>query len=169
MSLDRSAMQSQLVSYFTAEKREAVLLVAVGIAALVASALLLRGTHGYRGMLIPLVLVGAIQLSVGGAVLVRTDAQVTDLSKRLTQNPAILRRMETARMDRVMERFRVYKIVEIFVLGVGIFLALVFRHGSALHAAGIGCIAQGSLMLVMDLIAEGRGEQYLAALATLPK
>ena len=70
-------------------------------------------------------------------------------------------------MEKVMANFAVYKVIEIVVLAAGIVLALRFHHGSGLHAAGIGCLAQGSLMLVLDLFAEGRGHDYLAALARL--
>jgi hypothetical protein len=70
-------------------------------------------------------------------------------------------------MARVMANFRVYKIVEIAVLVAGIGLALAFAHGRALHATGIGCLIQGALMLTLDLFAEGRGHDYLGALARL--
>ena len=71
-------------------------------------------------------------------------------------------------MEKVMASFAVYKVAEIIIVGAGIALALAFRRGRRLHAAGIGCIAQGSLMLVLDLFAEGRGHDYLACLARLP-
>ena len=70
-------------------------------------------------------------------------------------------------MRKVMANFTVYKAIEIGLILGGILLALGFAHGRGLHAAGIGCLLQGSLMLVLDLFAEGRGTEYLASLAQL--
>ncbi len=82
---------------------------AAGLAALVAAALLLRGSGPYRAMAWPLAAVAAIQLAVGGTVLPRTDRQVAALGARLAADPAGSRDVEAARMERVMGGFRLYK------------------------------------------------------------
>jgi hypothetical protein len=74
----------------------------------------------------PLAAVAAIQLAVGGTVLLRTDRQVAALEARLAADPAGFRDLEAARMERVMAGFRLYKTVEIALLAAGIALCLAF-------------------------------------------
>jgi hypothetical protein len=167
MPMPDVAFLSSLHGYFSAEKRESWLFTIFGVAALVAAAALFRGHGPYRGMLYPLALVGLIQVGVGSAVLVRTDRQVQALVAQHARDPATMAQAERTRMTTVMGNFQIYKVIEIVVLVAGVALVYAFAYGRAAHAAGIGCIAQGSLMLVLDLFAEGRGHAYLAALAPL--
>lgn len=167
MLLDQAAMQARMASYFTAEKNESAFFVIAGLLAVVCSAALLRVGGPFRGMLAPLLLIGLIQLGVGGSVYLRTDRQLATLTSQLHQAPDALRRDETARMAQVMKSFRLYKMIEILVLGAGVALVFAFPYPAVLHGVGIGCIIQGSLMLVLDLFAEARGHDYLAALAAL--
>jgi hypothetical protein len=167
MAPELAEFQARLVAYFSGEKRESLLFLAAGLGAVAGALALWRGGGPWRGMIAPLALVGAIQIAVGGAVLLRTGRQVAALSARLPEDAAGLRTDESARMSAVMRSFKAYEAVEIAVLLAGVLLALLFPYGSALHAAGAGCILQGGLMLVLDLFAEGRGHDYLAALARL--
>jgi antitoxin component of MazEF toxin-antitoxin module len=138
-----------------------------GCVALAVSLALIRTGGAYRGMIIPLALVGVIQLVVGSTVFLRTDAQSAAVQARVREMPAVTRVDETARMEKVMAAFRLYKVIEIAVLAGGILLAFAFPAGSAWYAAGIGCIIQGSVMLVLDLFAEARGLAYMATLAQI--
>lgn len=167
MPLSTVEFHGRMLAYFAAEKRESLLFLAVGVVALAAAGLLWRSASVYRAMIAPLALVGVIQVVVGASVLVRTDDQVGRLSATLRQAPARLRAEERVRMQRVMANFKVYKTIEVVVLVAGLLLSLGFAHGRTWHAVGIGCLLQGGLMLLLDLFAEGRGLEYLAALARL--
>jgi hypothetical protein len=160
-------MQRLMYGYFLAEKRESLLFVAAGLAALAASAWLLRGGGPFRAMALPLAAVALIQLAVGTSVYLRTEPQVAALAARLEKAPADYRREETARMERVMAGFRLYKALEMALLAAGIGLCLTFRRQEALYAAGIGLVIQSALMLVLDLFAEKRGQDYLDAVQRL--
>lgn len=161
-------LQASLLAYFGAEKAESAVFVALGGAALVASALLVRGGGPYRAMAFPLVAIAFIQLGVGGAVWLRTDRQVAALGAQLEAAPAAFRAEETARMEKVMASFRLYKAIEIALLAAGIGLCLAFPRREAIYAAGIGLIVQPAAMLVADLIAEARGRSWLEAVSRLP-
>ena len=156
-------MEAGISVYFRAEKHESALFVVVGLCALGASGWLLRNGGPYRGMIVPLAAVALIQLVVGGSVWLRTDAQLARLLEQAKAGPPEYQRVELARMNQVMANFRAYKAIEIAVLLVGITLALAFPHRPGLYAAGIGCIIQGALMLVLDLFAEQRGRAYIDA------
>jgi hypothetical protein len=155
-------MKAQMASYFSAEKWEGLVFVLVGVAAMALTAWLWRGP--YRGMGIPLVLIGLIQISVGGSVFLRTDAQLVELTAQLDSAPMALKTSELSRMEKVMANFRTYKMIELGIFALGVALTYLFPHRDSLYAAGIGCIAQAAFMLVLDLFAEHRGAGYLAAL-----
>lgn len=154
-------------TYFSAEKRESVLFVVAGVSAIAASIVLLRGSSAWRFMAVPLIAIGLVQVSVGAAVFVRTDAQLAAIESRVAREPVAVQRDERARMEKVMASFRLYKWIEFAVLAAGVALVFAVRYGAALHAVGAGMLLQGALMLVLDLFAEGRGHEYLHVLARL--
>jgi predicted membrane channel-forming protein YqfA (hemolysin III family) len=82
-------MLDQIDSYFGAERTESLVFVAMGVVAIAFSIVaILKGSDAVlRGMAIPLVIVGLIQISVGAAILLRTDEQIADL-KTLHANSA---------------------------------------------------------------------------------
>lgn len=161
-------MQEQMVRYFAEEKAESWLFVLVGVAAIALSVWLVRTGSAYRGMAWPLVAVGLIQIAVGGAVLLRTDGQVAGLLAELARSPEAVRAAEVPRMEVVMRNFQLYKVIEIALLVVGIVLTYAFRRREVLYGVGVGLVLQSSVMLVLDLFAEKRGDTYLEALQTLP-
>jgi len=71
-------------------------------------------------------------------------------------------------MEVVMRNFELYKGIEIALLLVGVALTYAFRHKELVYGIGLGLVLQASLMLVLDLFAERRGDEYLAALRALP-
>lgn len=162
------SVQEQMVRYFAEEKAESWLFVLVGVAAIGLAVWLVRTGSGYRGMAWPLVGVGLIQLVVGGAVLLRTDGQVAGLLVELARSPAAVRAVEVPRMEVVMRNFQLYKVIEIALLAVGIALTYAFRRKEVLYGVGVGLVLQSSVMLVLDLFAERRGDTYLEALQALP-
>ena len=70
-------------------------------------------------------------------------------------------------MEQVMTNVRIYQTVELPVFALGVALTFAFPGRDFLYAAGIGCIAQGAFMLVLDLLAEHLGATYLKSLRSL--
>ena len=160
-------LQATMAAYFLAEKQESVIFVLVGLLAIGISLYLLLTRHSYRGMAYPLIAVGLIQIAVGGSVYLRTDAQLAALRAQLETAPAEYKAEELPRMEKVAVNFTVYKGIEIALLAAGIAMTFAFRQRASLHSAGIGLIAQSSLMLVLDLIAERRADGYIALIREL--
>lgn len=154
-------MEDYMSTYFTAEKQEAMLFMAVGIAALVVSFYLFKADSTYKGMMYPLVIVAVIQLVVGSTVYFRTDRQVAALESLLKDDPAAYKAEELQRMETVMKNFRVYKSIEIILLAIGIVLTFALRKNNLWNSVGIGLIIQSSLMLILDLFAEKRAHDYV--------
>jgi hypothetical protein len=156
-----------LLRYFTAEKHESLLFLAVGMAALVASWLIWRHAARYKGMIGPLAAIAAIQIVVGGTVFLRTDVQVAELQRKRVVAPAAFKAEEGRRMTAVMRSFGLYMAIEAALLVVGIGLAAGLRRRPRWHAFGLGLALQAAVMLVLDLFAENRGQHYLDAVLRL--
>ena len=94
-------MHAAVITYFAAEKRESLLFMALGFAAIAVSVALWRIGSPYRGMGFPLAAIALIQIVVGGTVYFRTDAQVLGLHKQLAGDPAAFVAAELPRMETV--------------------------------------------------------------------
>ncbi|MFM7483029.1 MAG: hypothetical protein ACKO2S_02095 [Burkholderiaceae bacterium] len=160
-------MLQDLQRYFSAEKSESLLFVAVGILAIGLAVWLWQDGYRLRSAAFPLIAIALIQLVVGGTVFLRTDGQVAAATTVLETAPAQLKHDELARMDTVMRNFNTYKIIEITLLGIGCGLILVMRSSDVAVGIGQGLVIQSAFMLFLDLYAESRGEDYLRALHNL--
>lgn len=156
------------MTYFEGEKQGALIFGAVGVLAVMVSALVWRWGASYRAMVYPMLLIAAIEVGVCIGLQVRTDPQVARLTEQLRTDPAAMRKAELARITRVNTSFRIVEVVEIALWAVGVILVFAFRHRPAAFSVGLGLILQCSAMLVMDLVAERRALAYTAALQSMP-
>ena len=154
-------MKDQLVRYFQAEKAESTLFLLAAAAAVVISLVLINSANEYRWMAAPLLVIALLQGVAGGTVLLRTNQQVLRLTDQLDTDPLDYRAAELARMDRVERSFGLYKALAIAVLLGGVVLTYALRSRISWYAVGVGCVAQGALMLVLDLVAEHRADVYV--------
>jgi small-conductance mechanosensitive channel len=157
-------MTKSMIGYFTAEKQESLLFIAVGLIAVAVGLWLWMNGHRLRSMAFPLIAIAAIQIVVGSSVYLRTDAQVATLSAQLETAPDAARAAEDVRMAKVMKNFGLYKIIEIALLTIGVLLVLFLRQSDLAVGIGAGLILQSSFMLALDMFAELRAEEYIAAL-----
>jgi hypothetical protein len=180
-------------TYFSAESGESLLFVVVGVAAIGVSIGMLVLNAPLRAAAWPLIAVALIQLGVGGGVYLRTPAQVMGLKGQFATAPVAYHRAETQRMAVVMDKFSIYKTLELALLAVGAVCLALGRSQAApktaspnggfaarawadwrssparvhLFAIGLGLALQAGFMLVMDLFAEARAHDYLKALALM--
>lgn len=161
-------MINHMSSYFSAEKQESLIFLAVGLAAVGISVWLWMNGHRLKSMAYPLVAIALMQMVVGGSIYLRTDTQLSTLSAQLQANPAALKAEETTRMQTVMSNFSVYKAVEMVLLIVGVgMIAFLQRHDVA-AGIGVGLVLQAAFTLTLDIFAEARGADYLTALHAMP-
>ena len=156
-------MINNMNSYFVAEKQESVIFMAVGLLAIGLSVWLWMNGHRLKSMAYPLVVIGLMQMVVGGTVYLRTDSQVSTLIAQLQVNPAAAKAAETTRMQTVMKNFSIYKSIEMLLLIIGLgLIAFAQRHDMA-AGIGVGLVLQAAFTLTLDLFAEARGADYLSA------
>jgi hypothetical protein len=161
-------MINTMSSYFSAEKQESLIFMAVGLLAIGISVWLWMNGHRLKSMAYPLVIIAFLQIVVGGSVYLRTDTQLSTLSAQLQANPAALKAEETTRMQTVMNNFSIYKAVEMLLLIVGVgVIATGQRHDMA-AGIGVGMVLQAAFTLTLDVFAEARGAEYLSAIQSMP-
>lgn len=158
------SMIKKMTIYFTGEKQESLLFIAVGLLAVVVAVWLFMNGHRLKAMAFPLVAIAAIQWIVGGTVYFRTDDQLSTLSKQSVEAPAEFKAAETKRMEVVMKNFTLYKWIEVALLLVGMGLILFLQKYDWAAGVGAGLVLQSAFMLCLDMFAEARGQDYLVAL-----
>ena len=107
--------------------------------------------------------VALIQIAVGLGVGLRTPKQAEELEAQFTTAPALFRQPEVPRMEAVMKNFRLFKMIEIALAIIGLLHTYMLHEKMFWYAFGIGLLAQAGVMLVLDLLAEQRGDAYLNA------
>ena len=70
-------------------------------------------------------------------------------------------------MNTVMSNFRTYKMIEVIFAIAGLLLTFFLRDQLFWCAFGVGLLAQAGIMLVLDLLAEQRGEVHWHAIMAL--
>lgn len=153
--------------YFAAEKNESLIFIAFGVLTTAFSlyGLVKWGDLFYKGFATPAILIGIIQLAVGGSLYFRTDRQVADLEALYQKDRAAFVSLETPRMETVMKNFALYKKIEVAFVVIGLLLIFLAPPRQFWLGIGVGMLLQGALMLTADIFAERRGREYIAAIA----
>ncbi|CAN5737435.1 hypothetical protein BH10BAC3_BH10BAC3_41210 [soil metagenome] len=164
--------KSSAEAYFNAEKSESGLFIIIGVLAIVLALVLFFSyrTVFFKGIAVPLVLIGILQLVVGSTVYNRIDKQRMDIVYKLDMNPAAIQSTEIPRMQKVMASFKVYRYIEIMLLlaGAGLFLYTRTKPEMAFWSGlAIALALQAGIMLMADGFAEKRGKVYLEGLESV--
>jgi hypothetical protein len=156
-----------LIRYFEGEKLAASLALLLGVLSLGFAVWLYRSASPFRAMLIPLGLVGLVQIGIGVGLHVRTPGQVAALESGMTSDRPTTRNKELERMQKVMQSFKLIKAAEVALLVVALVLVFVLESRPVAVGIGMGLLVEAAVMLAFDVFAEHRGEVYLAFLQGL--
>jgi hypothetical protein len=157
---------NHVTAYFAAESAESLLFMFVGALALGVSAYFVVAKRGafFKGMAVPLVLVGLIQIVVGTTVYLRCPHDIARVQAALKNDPAHIQSVEIPRMKAVVRNFDYYRWTEMGLLLVGVALFALCAPLSAWRGVGAGLTLQAGLMLALDYFAEQRAAVYLMSL-----
>ena len=158
---------SGLIEYFAAEKSAAVLLLGLALMAVLLSAYLLYTGNPFQSMAWVLLPIAILQASVGTGLLVRTPGQVASLRAGLSEEPKATVAREQQRMHKVNRSWLPIKLVELFLILLGLVLVFWAGLGAVSRGVGMGLLLQASVMLAFDIFAERRALEYTAWLAKL--
>lgn len=159
---------SFIYRYFTGEKQESMLFIAAGIIAIVLAMVcwffVKSNPSFYKGLAVPLIILGLLQTIVGFTIYTRTDKQKTDIAYNMGMEPkAFVKQTELPRMEKVMTSFVIYRWMEIAFVVAGLVLVFMFRlnpNKSFWYGLGLALAIQGIVMLGADYFAEKRGAVY---------
>ncbi len=157
---------ADIEKYFNGEKQESLLFMLIGIAGIIAAIVFLffLKSNFYKGVAVPLILIGLMLGVVGFAVYKRSDEQRIRNVYAYTANPYELKAKELPRMEKVMKNFALYRWTEIAFLVIGILMFYYFRRNADKQFwAGLaaGLIIMSVLALFADYFAEKRGKIYI--------
>lgn len=157
--------KQDIEKYFSAEKAESVLFVAIGVCAIgfAVYALLKLKTSFFNGISIPLICIGLLMLTVGVTIFLRSDKDRVRNVYALDMNPGELKEKELPRMQKVLKGFVAYRYTEIVLLIVGAALFVYFRNNETqvfYKGLGMGLAIMSALALIADYFAEARGKVY---------
>ncbi len=154
-----------IINYFTEEKIESLFFIIIGIAAIVLSLFFLWiiKYSFFKGIAIPFLLIGTIQLIVGCSIYLRTPKDIVRVEQIIKTNPHQIQTTEIPRIETVLHNFMIYKWIEIACIILGFCLFMVFYKSSQIFwkGVGLGLLIQASLMLCLDIIAQQRADTYL--------
>jgi hypothetical protein len=155
--------------YFNEEKYESVFFVLVGAIAIFTSIYFFAKVKlpFYNGVSYPLLAVAAIQLTVGISVYFRSPKDIVRVENYAKNEKFKILVEEIPRMNVVMQKFVLYRWIEISLLVLGLLFFFYFNPESLMKGLGIGLSIQSALMLFLDYFAEKRGFEYLEYLKNL--
>jgi len=152
--------------YFLAEKQLGLVFIIIGAIAVVAAIVFffLLKTAFYKGLAIPLLIIGLIQLIAGNTVYKKSDEDRKRNVYAYDMNPAQLKNEELPRMQTVIKKFVVIQWVEMALIVTGLVLLFYCRANTDKafwYGFGIALVIQALLMFVADYAAERRAQQYI--------
>jgi uncharacterized membrane protein len=156
-------------AYFNAEKSATLLFIIIGVAAIVLAAIsfFVLKTNFYKGLAIPLLLLGIVEAAIGYTVYSRTDRQRQDIVYKMDLDPYSLQQKEIPRMQKVVKNFTIYRVAELVFLIAGLFLFLYYRKNEQHQlwaGVGIALAIQAIILFAADTMAEKRAKTYFTGL-----
>ncbi len=160
-------------TYFIEERIESLFFIIIGVIAILLAGVFL-GIIKYsffKGMAIPLLLIGIIQLTIGTTIYMRSPEDKYRVTQMLINERSQIKTEELPRMEKVMQNFTIYKWIEITLIIGAIILFVTFYSSPQTFWKGLalGLLIQTSIVLSLDLIAEKRGQIYIEKLQQINK
>lgn len=152
-----------VLTYFNGEKWESYLFLVLGVLSILISIYLVfvLKTSFWKGVAIPFILVGMLELVVGYTIVKRSPLDILRVERLIKEEPQQIVAEEIPRMEKVMSNFKVFRIAEIVLIALGIFLMYYTLNDTFFRGLGLGLFFQASMVLSLDFFAERRGHVYL--------
>jgi hypothetical protein len=157
--------------YFTEEKIIGIFIISIGILSLFLALIFLFiiKYSFFKGMAVPLLLIGIIQLVAGSFIYERTPNDISRMEHFYKYERQKIKTEELPRMQKVMDNFALYKWIEISLIVTGLLLFFRFYKSAQSFWKGIGLalMIQVAILLSIDVVAEKRAKEYVKNLTTL--
>jgi hypothetical protein len=157
-------MNDALMIYFDGEKYAGLFLTGVGLAGIMAAAVLLRASSGLRSFAITLIVLAVAEIALGVGLYLRTGPQVNRLVAQLGSDAPRLYSDEGTRMARVQRNFVVVEYIELSIIILTAIIAVTLKARHGLTGIALALLINAAFLLAFDLVAERRGAAYLSAI-----
>lgn len=164
--------------YFLSEKNAGLMLMIAGAVAIIVAVVFLVfiKANMYKGIAVPLVILGIAQLVMGYAPYSKSDKHRIDNVYAFDMNPGRLNTEELPRMQKMTGSVKLFLGIEIAALALGIILILTNRHDANTISAkglwlgiGIGLAVQSLIFFSVDLFVLKNAKRYTAGLEQFEK
>ena len=158
--------KADIEKYFTGEKQESLLFLFIGIAGIIAAIVFFffLKTSFYKGVAIPLLLIGLLLSVIGYTIYKRSDGDRQRNVYAYDMNPSQLKEKELPRLKIVMKNFVIYRYTEMFLLLVGAGLYIYFIKdfkNDFWRGFGLALAVMALLVLAAGFFAEKTGKVYM--------
>ncbi len=163
-------LQHEMHQYLHKEMRGGFVLMAMGAPAVaLGGGLLAQDRALWRGFAYPVLIIGALEFAGGLLFSARTPRQVRQLERGFAEDPQATRATELRRMRRINLQFTLIEAIEVTLLAGGVGLAAVGggTRNETLTGVGLGLALESAGLLVFDVFAGQRANQYHHSLERL--
>lgn len=152
------------ITYLSEEKIQNLFCIFLGSLSIILSLIFLGiiKYSFYKGMAIPLLVFGALQLATGLIVSNRITADIIKVKQMQRQDFEKTKTEELLRMQKLQENFTTYKWLEMALMLCGIIIYIRFRRSPLTFwkGLGLGLLLQAGISLSLDCLGESRARRY---------
>ena len=170
--------KTAIEQFFLSEKNAGLIFIIAGVVTIITAIifLLFIKTNLYKGMAIPLILVGIAQLAMGYSPYSKSDKHRIDTVYAFDMNPEKLKTVELPRMQKMVNSVKLFLGIELAVLLVAIVLIVMNKqHVDSMSSkslwlgVGIALAIQALLFISVDLFVLNNARKYTAGLEQFAK
>ncbi|WP_300978494.1 hypothetical protein [Flavobacterium sp.] len=159
---------NQIEQYFNGEKFQCSVGIIISIFFIALSFFLFKmNTAVYKGMACTFVTLSTFLIIICIGVVVRSPKDIIRVNQYLKAEREKIETVEIPRMEKVINNFKVIKIVEIILVLFGLVFLLIFSKNDLFKGIAIAIILQGLVLFTFDFFAEKRAKPYYQYLKTL--
>jgi hypothetical protein len=153
-----------MITYFSEEKIQNLFCMILGCLSLILALIFLFiiKYSFYKGMAVPLLLFGILQVTIGTIFFTSNTKILAWAHIVIKQKPVGIETREFMRMQNSLQNIQLHQSIEIVLVLTGLFLYLKFYKSSLTFwkGVGLGLLLLSSITLGLDIIAEKRAEEY---------
>lgn len=166
--------KQDIEKYFLAEKQLGLFFIVIGSIAIALAIMFFFFIKDgfYRGAALALLVIALVQLLVGTTVYNRSDKDRARNVYAYDTNPAQLKNTELPRMKNVLQKFAIFKWIEMVLVATGLLLIFYYRNNPAMafwYGLGLALTLQVLILFIADAAAEKRAKLYTAGLEAFTK
>jgi hypothetical protein len=157
-----------ITTYLTEERIENTFFMIVGIIT-IALAFIFLGIIKYsffKGMAIPLLVLGIIELSAGAISYNQSQKYSNNIPLLKKNNTEEVQAEELKRMQIVLKNYTIYRWIELFLICIGLLFFIRFNKSPQTFwkGFGLGLLIQVSILFALHLLSQQTGKMYIEQL-----